>query len=218
MSWPQKDSQRLPFLASIDLASLANVLRLDWLPREGRLLFFYDSKNQPWGFDPKDQGSWAVLHVDAPTAGLPASSKLPLQFIEPYLISSLPSYERPQFEALNLTEEQGEALMSLGDAAFGDAPRHQISGYPHPIQGDTMELECQLASNGIYVGEPAGYESEKARALADGARDWRLLLQFDSDDALKLMWGDAGIVYFWIREQDAHAGRFDKVWLVLQCH
>ena len=32
------------------------------------------------------------------------------------------------------------------------------------------------------------------------------------------MWGDFGMIYFWIRESDARAGRFDNAWLILQCH
>ncbi len=28
---------------------------------------------------------------------------------------------------------------------------------------------------------------------------------------------DAGLLYFWIREQDARRRDFDKVWLILQC-
>ena len=93
-----------------------------------------------------------------------------------------------------------------------------MGGFPNPVQGDAMELECQLASNGIYAGEPSANEEPRAKALADGAGDWRLLLQVDSDDSLNVMWGDAGILYFWIREQDARARRFDRAWLVLQCH
>ena len=32
------------------------------------------------------------------------------------------------------------------------------------------------------------------------------------------MWGDGGMLYFWIREEDARAGRFDRAWAVLQCY
>ena len=53
--------------------------------------------------------------------------------------------------------------------------------------------------------------------MRQGAADWRLLLQLDSDDGVDFMWGDAGVLYFWIREADARAMRFDRVWLVLQC-
>ena len=220
VSWPAKNGKRLPLLASIDLPSVAEALPIDWLPRTGRLLFFYDVEEQPWGFDPKDRGSWAVIH--AQDGGVPASSPapgaLPRQFVSPRRIASLPSYERPEFESLGLSEEQSEALIEIGITAYGDAPRHQIGGYPHPIQGDAMELECQIVSHGIYAGEPSAYKDPRVTALKDGAKDWRLLLQFDSDDSLDVMWGDAGTVYFWVREQDARAGRFENVWLVLQCH
>ena len=81
-----------------------------------------------------------------------------------------------------------------------------------------MELECQLVSHGLYCGDSSGYLSRAAAGLRDGAKDWRLLLQIDSDDALGVMWGDAGILYFWIREDDARSGRFDQAWAVLQCH
>jgi len=235
VAWPVKNGKRLPFLACIDLPSIAEALPINWLPRIGRLLFFYDVEEQPWGFDPKDRGSWAVIH--AQDAGVPTSppapGALPSRFVSPRRIASLPSYERPEFEALALPEEHSEALMEFGIAAYGDAPKHQIGGYPHPIQGDAMELECQLVSHGIYTGEPPEYEDRdfadvlgdeprqpdlRAKALEGGAKDWRLLLQVDSDDSIDAMWGDAGMVYFWVREQDARAGRFENVWLVLQCH
>lgn len=218
LSWPEKDGKPLRFLANIDLASVAQVLPLDWLPRDGRLLFFYDIEGQPWGFDPKDRGSWVVIHGSGSAPPPPSAGHVPLRFLSPRRIASLPSYERPEIAALELTDEQTNALIEISCATYGDAPYHQLAGYPHPIQSDAMELECQLASNGIKAGEPAAYETPRATALADAARDWRLLLQVDGDDALNLMWGDAGIIYFWIREQDARARRFDNVWLVLQCH
>jgi uncharacterized protein YwqG len=79
-----------------------------------------------------------------------------------------------------------------------------------------MELDCQLASNGIDLGEPGAYDSERARALAAGRRDWTLLAQVDSDDDLGWMWGDAGRVYRWLRRQDLAAGRWDAAWGIVQ--
>jgi uncharacterized protein YwqG len=218
ISWPGKDGKRLSFLASVDLASVADCVPLDWLPRDGRLLFFYDIDAQPWGFDPKDRGGWAVIHDNGVAVSPSSSGEVPPRFVSPRRVASFPSYERPEICALELTDEQSEALIEISSAVYGDAPRHQIGGFPSPVQGDAMELECQLASNGIYAGEPGAYETPRAKALAPAATEWRLLFQVDSDDALDLMWGDAGIIYFWIREEDARARRFDRAWLVLQCH
>lgn len=51
-----------------------------------------------------------------------------------------------------------------------------------------------------------------------GASNWRLLLQFDSDDDLGVMWGDAGVIYYWVEAPAALAGRFENAWVILQCH
>ena len=70
-SWPVKEDRPLGFLACIDLSQVTTI---DWLPKAGLLLFFYDLDKQPWGFDPKDRGGWAVLHVpDASVVTGPAS-------------------------------------------------------------------------------------------------------------------------------------------------
>ena len=219
-AWPTSaGGAQLQFLASIDLQSVAAVLVIDWLPNTGRLLFFYDTDAQPWGFDPRDRGGWAVVYAEGGAApGAAGPAKLPTRFVSPKRIDSLPSYERPEVESLALPEPQSEWLIDFGADVYGDAPRHQMGGYPQPIQGDGMELECQLASNGINVGDPSGYKDPRAAALEAGAADWRLLLQVDSDDEIDVMWGDAGTIYFWIREDDARARRFDRIWLVLQCH
>src|SRR5690606_36639600 len=65
--WPRKSGSPLAFLACLDLAEIPDVL--PWLPRSGTLLFFYDIENQPWGFDPKDRGSWQVLFSVSPAIG-----------------------------------------------------------------------------------------------------------------------------------------------------
>ena len=81
-----------------------------------------------------------------------------------------------------------------------------------------MQLEAQLVSNGLYCGDPSGYRDPRAKALQAGTLDWLLLLQIDSDDALQVMWGDTGRVYYWIRRQDLAARKFDRVWTILQCY
>jgi uncharacterized protein YwqG len=80
-----------------------------------------------------------------------------------------------------------------------------------------MELESQLASNGVYVGTPEGYASEEAKQLESGANDWKLLFQFDSDGDLDIMWGDCGMIYFWVQQQKSTINQFDNCWLILQC-
>jgi hypothetical protein len=51
-----------------------------------------------------------------------------------------------------------------------------------------MRLQCQLASNGIYVGGPDGYRHPRVGDLKAGAADWLLLWQIDTDEDAKWMW------------------------------
>jgi uncharacterized protein YwqG len=212
----------LAFLACLDLAEVPDVL--PWLPRPGTLLFFYDIENQPWGFDPKDRGSWRVLfsvtpaiecNRASPPAELEALS-LPQRYIR-FASKRLPPAWTPERYG-EISDEDFEVLEDYCESLFGEGPKHQMGGFPQPVQGDDMELECQLASHGLYCGDPSGYEDPKAAALEAGAADWRLLLQLDTDDDLEVMWGDAGTLYFWVREQDAKRGDFANAWLVLQCY
>ncbi len=225
--WPTSRGVPLAFLARVDLSDLHAVQPLDWLPPDGALLFFYDCESQPWGFDPEDRGKWSVIHIadgiDSParvSAGraiLPATV-LPRVGIDFQRIESHPSVERDEICALQLSDEESDLYIDIADESFQGQPQHQIGGYPREVQGDNMEMECQLVSRGIYCGTPEGYADPRATELAKGAHDWRLLLQFDSDDELQVMWGDAGKIYFWVREQDARAGSFTSTWVVLQCY
>jgi uncharacterized protein YwqG len=225
-SWPEYEGSRLGFLARLSLEEIQAALPVPWLPKSGALLFFYDLERQPWGYDPNDRGRWAVLHVDdldnaaiAPDTGARGSAPaVPFRYIEFQPIQSFPSWEREEVNALSLNDAEVEELLRLTDAPFGQEPKHQLAGYPSPVQDDEMELEAQLASNGLlYCGDGTGYNDPRAEALRPGAEDWRLLLQFDSDDNLGLMRGDAGMLYFWVQESAARTGDFRTVWLVLQC-
>lgn len=114
-------------------------------------------------------------------------------------------------------KRDGDAFDELRNAPFAGLSRHQMMGYPSPVQNTGMELECQLASNGIYIGNPEGYRDPRRAELEPSAPAWKLLLQLDTDDDTGMMWGDVGTLYFWIREQDARCRDFSKVWMILQC-
>ena len=95
-----------------------------------------------------------------------------------------------------------------------DGEGHQLLGHPMEVQGDMAE-ECQLVTHGMYCG---GTDVDpRAEELKPGAKDWRLLLQVDTDDDAEMMWGDCGRLYYWIRQQDLQARDFDRSWMVLQC-
>jgi uncharacterized protein YwqG len=44
------------------------------------------------------------------------------------------------------------------------------------------------------------------------------LLQLDSDEEAGMMWGDRGMLYFWIPEEALAPRRFGEVWTILQCY
>jgi uncharacterized protein YwqG len=109
-------------------------------------------------------------------------------------------------------------LVGSGERAGAAPVCHHLMGHPQLVQGD-MRAECQLAANGIYVGNPTGYESPRAKELAKtAAAEWQLLLQIDTDeDGPGWMWGDCGRIYYWIRKRDLAARAFEDGWLILQC-
>ena len=85
------------------------------------------------------------------------------------------------------------------------------------MQQGPFWAECQLASNGVYVGDPSGYADPRAKALLDAVDDWRLLAQIDSDDDAGWMWGDLGALFYAARAGDVSRSDLDRTWLVLQC-
>src|SRR5262245_18308358 len=226
--WPVFDGQPLAFIAQLNLMEVASTLSTGEFPLAGSLLFFYDARQQNWGFDPKDRGSAAVAYFPPEVAleprELPPSMDEQGRFSlcavrELHTVPTLPGYDSPLLDHLALTEAEQDryfenVLQHLNSA--GGKVYHQLGGYAEPIQND-MQLECQLTTNDIYCGDPTGYQDPRRTALEAGQADWRLLLQVDSDDNANMMWGDAGRLYYWIRRQDLAARRFHDAWLIFQC-
>jgi uncharacterized protein YwqG len=226
VSWPEADGKSLSFIAQIDLQEVAKVWRGSPLPASGMLYFFYDAEQSVWGFDPADRGKWAVLHSEEPgerlrearfPADLPEHARFAPKVVAPVLETAYPGYDQVELDDLHLSDSQDDEVFEIFLAFPTEEPSHKLFGYPDQIQGD-MQLECQLVFHGLYCGDPSGYNDPRARDLEGGASQWRLLLQIDTDRDTEMMWGDAGRLYYWIREGDLAAGAFESSWLILQCY
>jgi len=223
-------SSPLAFLAQFDCASLAPLDREGLLPKTGLLSFFYELGSQRWGYDPKDAGCARVYWFDgAPLAPAGFPVDLPEDFRLPELAAELSAgVDAPDFQ---------DACPALGydwtanDYRYFDAARRELGldypanlskllGWPDIIQNN-MTLECELVSRGHYLG--GKWESvpleERDQLRKPSVEGWQLLFQLDTVESggFELMFGDCGRIYFYIRNEDLAARRFDRVWLIQQC-
>jgi len=224
-SWPSWKDRPQSFVGQVNLADVARYSFCSRLPASGLLSFFYDQDQQTWGFDPKDRGSWLVhfepdpslLERHASAGGASSPSAFPASTVEASELQTLPAVDSPHVSDLGLKPEELDAYAQVLDQAQRPTgAAHQLLGHASPVQGD-MQLECQLVSHGLYCGDPTGYTDPRAQALKARAKDWRLLMQIDTDDDGGLMWGDCGRLYFWITDDALQRRAFDECWMILQC-
>lgn len=230
--WPRNQGRAMEFLLQVNLEEAAPHDVEGKLPKRGLLSFFYDTGEQPWGFDPKDAGCARVMYVedisglervaDVPTPEgefVPADWR-PDEFVAALRLGSvltIPSVEEDEVDALGIDDEYDELTEGWVDAWWGtddERPMTWLLGHPHLEQGP-MQVQCEAASSGIDMGGSTPIDEgalERARSRKDR---WCLLLQLDSDDGA--MWGDCGKLYFWIPAEDLASRDFSQVWLVLQC-
>lgn len=221
--WPRNDGVPLSFIAQVNLADVAPYDAEGVVPRDGLLSFFYAAVTQDaWGFDPADRGSAVVIHTPA-HAWLERRQRpedlsedgvfhaIGLRFRREMTYAPWESFD---VESLGMSREELFAYADLLDSA--ETTVHRLLGHPDPVQGD-MQIECQLATNGLYCGDATGYDDPRARTLRGGASEWRLLLQIDSDDQASMMWGDVGRIYYWIKQSDLLSRDWNLSWLILQC-
>lgn len=216
----------LPFLGQVSLQELDAAAPLPGWPRDGLLLFFCETS--AWGFDPLARGHCRVVFIRghqeiAPRAfpkDLPDGARFTQCRVSFERQWTLPTVITLNGADLSIwdNDDYGDLCQCLMSGLNEDEPIHRCGGHPQEIQGD-MRLECQLVTNGIYCGDPSGYQDLRVPLLEKGAADWQLLLQVDSDEKrLGWMWGDAGRVYFWARRQDIESTDFDSSWAILQCY
>jgi|SRR5579871_1171022 len=220
--WKPDRPTAMGFIAQIDLGAVPSLD--DALPNSGWLYFFYDRYCEPWGFDPADRGCCCVIYENCDRSVLerakPPGDADPEHLAHPCIVEAWPELTLPDdWPGIKYGTDAYDAYRRLCDELTegGGSTYHRLLGYPQLIQ-NPMELECQLASNGVYCGSPEGYQSDRAKELEQGAADWSLLLQIDTDEeGPGWMWGDVGRVYFWVKGRKPRSHRFDDVWLIFQC-
>ena len=219
--WPVYDSLPQSFIAQINLADTASLDLDGVLPSEGLLSFFYDSDQRVWGYDPAQDGAWMVTYSPPgielvrrePPDAMPEKgvfNSMRLRIEAELTFAPWESFDVGQLGLGWETQlEYGEAM-----GANGRGPCHRFLGHPDLVQGD-MQLECQLVHHGLYCG--GMNEDPRVSELQSGAADWRLLLQIDTDDPAGMMWGDVGMIYYWITTDALQQRSWNDVRLILQC-
>ena len=227
--WPLFNGEPLAFLAQFNLEQTSTYDTQGLLPKTGMLYFFHEGGNSVWGDDPKDKGGFKVFHYDGDMAKLcitasPDSLDEHLRFSPCKLEFSCEKSYVPYEEAVLLFGEESDDSDKFDefcdlyiDMLGNDASGNQLLGHPFLIQGD-IYLESQLVTHGLYCGDPSGFNDPRAKELEQGASEWMLLFQLDSDYNADMMWGDVGMIYFTIKKHDLEIGNFDDAWSVFQCH
>lgn len=220
--WPKdQNGKSLSFIGQINFEELTG-FGLKNIPESGLLSFFYSGTQEAWGFDPKDKESFKLVYTPEPKnlmshdfpVDLDQYSKFNETGIEFKQSVSLPNWEDERVGSV-LNDREMDAYIDIWEH---EDFIHKFLGYSNNVQGQ-MELECELVTNGLYVGDPSGYNDPRAKELEKNVNDWTLLLQVDSDhEKTGMMWGDAGMLYFWIKTEDLKNSDFDSGWCILQCY
>ena len=221
----------LSFFCQINLAQVKPYDKDNVLPESGMLYFFYECESSTWGFDPADKGAARVFYFENTDGFVPLD--LPDDLEEEYAIpeiavkfgsqKSYPGFE--EFENYSDIDcdwdDYDEMLEKLGVDVDCDAEDHKLLGYADTIQGE-MLTECERVSRGLYCGDAESYDNTPDEVKADiekHAGDWMLLLQLSTvaKGDFEWMFGDCGMLYFYIRKDDLAARKFDKMQFSLQC-
>jgi uncharacterized protein YwqG len=149
-------------------------------------------------------------------ATLPAKRRHPERRVSFLKFASIPSLDwlAEDVREIEVDEQELDALADAPGEPFGDELQHRVGGYPAEIQDAQMAIEAEYASR----GQTRDHREPTPRDVAKAAKDWRLLLQIDSDPALRMSWGDAGRLYVFIREGDARAADFSRTVTLWQCY
>lgn len=216
----ERITKPLSFICQLNMNEISKFDDSNLLPKSGILYFFYSSEQNAWGFDIKDKNKFKIIYWNGDFKEL-KQQKQPEELIEygyfkPTNINICNEISFPSFESEiynQFSENDNDKFWDI----IQETEINKMFGYADTIQNE-MELECELVTNGLYCGDPSGYNDPLAKKLEPNSKDWILLLQIDSNSENEMMWGDSGRLYFWIKKQNLIEKKFDDAWFILQCY
>ena len=213
--WPKFKSyddgieRPLSFLCQINLEEIKDYDLDGLLPKKGMLYFFYECESQTWGFNELDKDAIKVYYYDDIEGFIELSlpKELEKQNIIPEIAMDFISKKSyPRFEEFSVYndypcdwEEYDDVLKDLGvDIEIEE--NHKLLGFADIIQNEMItEFETDIDQ------------------LSD---EWILLLQISTiaKDDFEMMFGDCGMLYFYIRKTDLLEQNFNNIKFSLQCY
>lgn len=129
----------------------------------------------------------------------------------------------PELGPKRLNRVTETAFIAGADAWLGYAPEAALAGLPPALlpllAGRHAPLATRRHGEGLLVRHQLlghGRDVQGAPGAMGGTHV--LLMQFDTDAGMFWMWGDVGVVQFWITPADLDAGRFDRCVATMEGH
>ncbi len=205
MDWPEHGGAPLHFLAEIHLDEVPVPPAPDALPRGGVLFFFVDLS---------DVGDMAgtVRYADTPGA-VPVAppNETPEIWHGKPMADDAKSLKEIHLRPLTLPLLDPGSTATLERDAARALERYAFKRHREAILSEVEGGDPLLhppRENYMYsmIGGP---KLDVANATeGEGVK----LLQFDSDEGLGFQFGDMGVLEFWIDEEDARAGLWDRAY------
>ncbi|MCZ6941287.1 DUF1963 domain-containing protein [Bacillus mycoides] len=191
--YPTYKENPLRFIAQFNLSDLQNVGMDHNLPKTGMLYFFSIENYFEEDVDPTEAGR--VLYYDIPVEQLRRADEIQAKYNQCAINFEL-TYKLPEL----FIEDEADSdrfLQLLEELSPDNYDNHQMFGEPFSVQDEV------LYETGQYMGiDP---------------QQMTLLFQIDSDHKnCNMVWGELGMLYFCISNEDLKNRRFENTCCVLQ--
>lgn len=226
-SWPlDAQGEPLTFVLQLKLDELAGLDPENRLPKEGNLFFFagyYDSdvEHQVLYASPEEMRTAARRSAPAPTVHEKDDGPFRSYGLTARASLDLPGYGYLDEEAIENEERGWDEYEDLSFALSEEtaSPIVKMFGYAEGQHGDDeymAALKLFGCESTYYPNEAIdrltkAFGGDRERAEREVA-DMVMLAEIDSDQSVGFLWGDAGVLHYFIRKEDLLQGNFERTY------